>query len=636
MTQVTLYATVGKDLHKLDGLWTDIEWAGESKEVFRSLNFTLANTRTATTPIINIPIGSKVRLVRTRDKAELFRGYIFTVDKNADGTFKYDCFDKAYYLTRSSARLSYKNKTATYIFKDICKRYDIPIAAASETSKKFKKLKFRGMTLDKIINTALTETRQAGGKKYRVSATKGKLYLREVSTVKLGYKASTKLNILSASYKIDNTDRKTVVKLTGGKDEAKPTVSAIARSKSGEGRYGLMMHYEHVSRFKTKKKLNDFAKRLLDKYDRTKTDFSIETIGNVSFKAGRRLHVSDTMTARKGLYYITTDSHKFTASGEHTVSLKLNSSVQLAYENYSPPSEPTKNSAKEASFVTKTGKFTTVNYTTGWKATAYAYRAGGINGSKSGITASGTKVLEGRTIAVDPTKIPLGSIVAIYSASNQKYNGLYLAEDTGGAIKGKKIDIAMYSVKESKAWGKRTLSIAIIEKGRGREDARRKAAKWTAIKSKIESKMKAKAQASVIKTSAGTNVTGKAAKVVAIAKSELGKHVYTFGGKRYGIYDCSGFTYHVYSKVGVNIGMGSAAQAVAGRYVKQSEIQAGDLIIMKNTYRNGVSHVGVAISRTKMVHQGGPNGKRGPVIASIAPGSYFGGSKHYHSARRVL
>lgn len=53
-------------------------------------------------------------------------------------------------------------------------------------------------------------------------------------------------------------------------------------------------------------------------------------------------------------------------------------------------------------------------------------------------TASGTVPAQGRTIAVDPSVIPLGSQVII--------NGhVYTAEDTGGAIKGKVIDIYMGS-----------------------------------------------------------------------------------------------------------------------------------------------------------------------------------------------
>ncbi len=50
-------------------------------------------------------------------------------------------------------------------------------------------------------------------------------------------------------------------------------------------------------------------------------------------------------------------------------------------------------------------------------------------------TATGTQCVEGRTIAVDPSVIPLGSKVYIEGF------GDFIAEDTGGAIKGNKIDI---------------------------------------------------------------------------------------------------------------------------------------------------------------------------------------------------
>lgn len=55
----------------------------------------------------------------------------------------------------------------------------------------------------------------------------------------------------------------------------------------------------------------------------------------------------------------------------------------------------------------------------------------------TGLTKSGTTVTEGRTIAVDPSIIPLGSRVYIDGY------GVFIAEDTGSAIKGNKIDIAV-------------------------------------------------------------------------------------------------------------------------------------------------------------------------------------------------
>ncbi|MDY3712454.1 MAG: 3D domain-containing protein [Agathobaculum sp.] len=61
------------------------------------------------------------------------------------------------------------------------------------------------------------------------------------------------------------------------------------------------------------------------------------------------------------------------------------------------------------------------------------------NGHSHATTASGTTMTEGRTIAVDPSVIPLGSRVYVDGY------GVFIAEDTGGAIIGNKIDIGVSS-----------------------------------------------------------------------------------------------------------------------------------------------------------------------------------------------
>ncbi|MBS5149496.1 MAG: 3D domain-containing protein [Butyricicoccus pullicaecorum] len=59
------------------------------------------------------------------------------------------------------------------------------------------------------------------------------------------------------------------------------------------------------------------------------------------------------------------------------------------------------------------------------------------NGRTDKKTKMGTEMVEGRTIAVDTSVIPLGSRVYIDGY------GLFIAEDIGGAIKENKIDIAV-------------------------------------------------------------------------------------------------------------------------------------------------------------------------------------------------
>lgn len=59
-----------------------------------------------------------------------------------------------------------------------------------------------------------------------------------------------------------------------------------------------------------------------------------------------------------------------------------------------------------------------------------------------GITTSGARAVVGRTVAVDPTVIPLGSKVFIsFPVEYSDLDGIYIAEDTGRLIKGDSIDI---------------------------------------------------------------------------------------------------------------------------------------------------------------------------------------------------
>ncbi|MFN2500679.1 MAG: 3D domain-containing protein [Pyrinomonadaceae bacterium] len=73
----------------------------------------------------------------------------------------------------------------------------------------------------------------------------------------------------------------------------------------------------------------------------------------------------------------------------------------------------------------------------------------------SGKTAMGYGVRRG-IIAADPRVLKLGSKVTV-TAGN--WSGTYLVSDTGGAIKGKKIDIWVPSCSEARKFGRRSVQI---------------------------------------------------------------------------------------------------------------------------------------------------------------------------------
>ncbi len=82
-------------------------------------------------------------------------------------------------------------------------------------------------------------------------------------------------------------------------------------------------------------------------------------------------------------------------------------------------------------------------------ATAYSLR---------GRTASGRMVSKG-LIAADPRVLPLGSRVRLEVPG---YHGEYLVADTGGMIKGKRIDIWLPSSREAMRFGRRTVKLTVL------------------------------------------------------------------------------------------------------------------------------------------------------------------------------
>jgi 3D (Asp-Asp-Asp) domain-containing protein len=85
-------------------------------------------------------------------------------------------------------------------------------------------------------------------------------------------------------------------------------------------------------------------------------------------------------------------------------------------------------------------------------ATAYSLR---------GRTASGRMVSRG-LIAADPRVLPLGSRVRL---EHPGYTGEYLVADTGGLIRGRRIDIWTPTSREAMRFGRRTVKLTVLSYG---------------------------------------------------------------------------------------------------------------------------------------------------------------------------
>lgn len=111
--------------------------------------------------------------------------------------------------------------------------------------------------------------------------------------------------------------------------------------------------------------------------------------------------------------------------------------------------------------VSPTEAFISSEPPTTYTATAYSLR---------GRTASGKPVSRG-LIAADRRVLPIGTRVRLQAGS---YSGEYLVADTGGAVRGRKIDIWVPSTNEAMRFGRRPVKLTVLTRVRPRVAAPRR------------------------------------------------------------------------------------------------------------------------------------------------------------------
>jgi 3D (Asp-Asp-Asp) domain-containing protein len=105
-----------------------------------------------------------------------------------------------------------------------------------------------------------------------------------------------------------------------------------------------------------------------------------------------------------------------------------------------------------------------------YTATAYSLR---------GRTASGKPVARG-VIAADPRVLPLGTRVRIEAGD---FSGEYVVADTGGAVKGRRVDIWTPTSREAMRFGRRAVRLTVLELGGKRKNASVRPRRVTAVPS---------------------------------------------------------------------------------------------------------------------------------------------------------
>ena len=120
-------------------------------------------------------------------------------------------------------------------------------------------------------------------------------------------------------------------------------------------------------------------------------------------------------------------------------------------------------------------------------------------------------------------------------------------------------------------------------------------------------------------------VSQSIAAVINEAKKLVGTP-YVWGGSTVSGFDCSGFIYYVFNKAGQSMNR-TSAQGYYDRSYEVNTPQVGDLVFFENTYKAGISHLGVYLGNNQFIHAGSD----GVQISSVSSGYW---KDHFESFKR--
>ena len=243
-----------------------------------------------------------------------------------DRSCEVKAYDIGRYLANNRDSFSYKNKTLTDIFRDVCSRFRLNMGACASCSYKLDEMDGLKTTPWDVLTEAMLETFQFTGERYYIYVQGETVNLIKRKDSMINWVAETGQNIISYSRMRDYSEIKTRVKLLGEKD----AVLLTETNSALENVFGMFMDVESVDKDTPKSKYKQLAQNKLKKDGKPDCYVEVSAIGITDCITGATLHVTLNGLGINQVYYIDEDTHTFGMNSKsdmggfnHKMSLKL-------------------------------------------------------------------------------------------------------------------------------------------------------------------------------------------------------------------------------------------------------------------------------------------------------------------------
>lgn len=278
---------------------------------------------------IAISEGSSVELSVSGKK--LFKGYVFTAERNREGEVSYTARDQLRYL-KANASYLFQNMSLPQIIQRIAEDFGLTVGEMEEPGYVFPYLDKENETCMDIIFDAVSQAIVQTGKIYNFYDDCGKLTLKEAKNMYIQTMIGDKSLVTDYTYKRDiDSDTYNRVKLVRKNEKSGRTDVYIHEDTDTIKTWGLLQYYDEVDENLNEAQIDEMCKQYLQYYNRVLQTITIDAIGIPGLRAGMIIPVKlGTIKELSVVRLMLTEkvTHTF-EDGGHTMSIEVKDFSQL-------------------------------------------------------------------------------------------------------------------------------------------------------------------------------------------------------------------------------------------------------------------------------------------------------------------
>ena len=278
---------------------------------------------------IALPEGSMVEL--TVDGVKMFKGYVFTAERNRDGEVTYTAYDQLRYL-KANASYTFENMTLGQIIQQIAADFQLTCGTLADTGYTFPCLIKENESCLDIIFDALSETIVQTGKIWVFYDNAGALTLTEAKDMYTQTLIGDGSLVTDYTYTRDiDSDTYNRIKLVRPNSNTGRTDVYMHEDTDHIAQWGLLQYYDEVDENLNEAQIDELCANYLTYYNRVLQTISIDALGVPGIRAGMIIPVKISAVkdlATQRLLIAESVTHNF-ESDDHTMSIEVKNFEQF-------------------------------------------------------------------------------------------------------------------------------------------------------------------------------------------------------------------------------------------------------------------------------------------------------------------